>query len=185
VGFVFGVAGVWLSVRQNIWTWPVGLVNVTLYFFIFLRAGFYSDTGLQVVYFVLLLYGWYHWRFGGPARGALPVTRTPVRTWTLLAVGGAVIWFVLGTVTAQLRGATLPFLDAATTTVSLVAQYMMTRKYLEAWAVWIAVDIVYVGMWLSRSLYLTAVLYAVYLALAVVGHREWKRSHAQASFASS
>lgn len=160
-------------------------MNVSIYFFVFLRAGFYSDTGLQVVYFLLIVYGWYHWLFGGPDRTTLPVSRTPPRVWVVLAIAAGVVWFALGSITAQLRGVTLPFLDAATTTVSLVAQYMMTRKYLEAWAVWIAVDVVYVGMWLSRSLYLTAVLYAIYLALAVLGHREWKRSFARVSSASS
>ena len=176
VAVLFGVVSVFLSVRENIWSWPTGLVNVSLFFLLFYRAGLYSDMGLQVVYFALSLYGWYEWLYGGKGRTALKVSRTPARLWAILGIIAIVVWAVLGTLTQKLPGASLPFLDAATTTVSLVAQFMMTRKLLESWIVWIVVDVVYIGMFIFKDLYLTAGNYAVYLVLAVLGYVAWKRS---------
>lgn len=176
VAVVFGVVSVLLSVRENIWSWPTALVNVALYFALFHSAGLYSDMGLQVVYFVLSLYGWYEWLYGGKGRTALAVSRTPGRLWAILAGIGVVVWAILGRLTSGLPGVALPYVDAATTTMSLVAQYMMTRKLLENWTLWIVADVVYVGMFIFKGLYLTAGNYAIYLVLAVMGHVAWKRS---------
>jgi nicotinamide mononucleotide transporter len=176
VAVLFGVVSVFLSVRQNIWSWPTAIVNVTLYFALFFRSGLYSDMGLQAVYFCLSVYGWYEWLYGGKGRTALKVSRTPSRVWTILAVIAVVVWGSLGKVTSRLPGVSLPYVDAATTTTSLIAQWMMTRKLLENWTLWIVVDVAYIGMFVFKGLYLTAVNYAIYLALAWMGHVAWKRS---------
>jgi nicotinamide mononucleotide transporter len=176
VAVLFGVVSVFLSVRENIWSWPTALVNVSLYFVLFFESGLYSDMGLQVVYFVLSLYGWYEWLYGGSGRTVLKVSRTPKRLWAVLAVIALIIWASLGRLTSRLPGASLPYVDAATTTTSLVAQWMMTRKLLENWTLWIAVDVAYIGMFIFKGLYLTAVNYAIYLVLAWMGHVTWKRS---------
>lgn len=176
IGFVTGVLNVWLVTRENIWSWPVGLVNATFYAIVFMRAGLYSDTGLQVVYFVLSLYGWWHWWRGGPERAPVMVTRTPPRLWALLALITVGAWAVLFSITARIPGAALPHVDAALVAVSLVAMWMMTRKLLENWILWIAVDVAYIGLFINRGLRLTAVLYLVFLALAVLGFLKWKRS---------
>jgi nicotinamide mononucleotide transporter len=128
------------------------------------------------VYFVLSLYGWYEWLYGGTDKSTLPVTRTPARTWFTLAAIGVLFWIVDATVIARAPGASLPYVDALLVTISLVAQYLMTKKRLENWALWIVADIAYVGMFVFKGLYLTAANYAVYLALAVLGHAAWKRS---------
>lgn len=175
-GFITGVLNVWLVTRENIWSWPLGLLNAVFYMVVFSRAGLYSDTGLQVVYFVLSAYGWWHWLRGGPSNTPLVVTRTSLRLAGILAVIGVVAWLVLWTLTARIPGAKLPMLDASLVAISLVAQWMMTRKLLENWLLWIAVDIAYVGLFINRGLTLTAVLYAVFLGLAVVGYVQWKRS---------
>ncbi|MES2359170.1 MAG: nicotinamide riboside transporter PnuC [Gemmatimonadota bacterium] len=176
VAVIFGIISVYLGTRENIWSWPTALVNVALFFALFLESGLYSDTGLQVVYFVLSLYGWYEWLYGGAGRTAITVTRTSRRTWTVLAGIGVVVWALLGTITSRLPGTALPYVDAATTTVSLLAQWMMTRKLIENWLIWIAVDVVYVGMFIYKGLYLTAFNYGIYLVLAVMGYFAWKRS---------
>lgn len=181
VAVVFGIVSVYLSTRENIWSWPTALVNVSLFTVLFLQSGLYSDTGLQVVYFVLSVYGWYEWLYGGTGRTAITVSSTTKRTWTILGAIGVVSWLVLATVTSHLPGTKLPYLDAATTTVSLLAQWMMTRKLLENWVVWIAVDVVYVGMFIYKGLYLTAFNYGIYLALAVLGYIAWKKSLAAAT----
>jgi nicotinamide mononucleotide transporter len=180
VAVLFGVVSVLLSVRENIWSWPTALVNVALYFVLFYRTGLYSDMWLQAVYFGLSIYGWYEWLHGGAGRTALAVSRTPLRLWTILGVVGVAFWAVDAAVMARAAGSALPHLDAATATVSLVAQYLMTRKLLENWALWIGVDVVYVGMFIYKGLYLTAGNYAIYLVLAVMGHLAWQRSLAAA-----
>jgi nicotinamide mononucleotide transporter len=181
VAVVFGVVSVFLSVRENIWSWPTALVNVALFFALFYQSGLYSDMGLQAVYFGLSLYGWYQWLYGGKGHTALKVSRTPSRHWTVLGVIAVVTWASLGTLTSGLPGASLPYVDAATTTTSLVAQWMMTRKLVENWLLWVAVDVVYIGMFVFKGLYLTAANYAVYLALAAMGYVAWKRSLAAAA----
>jgi nicotinamide mononucleotide transporter len=173
------LACVWLTVRQNIWTWPLGLVAVTLYGIFFYEHRLYADMGLQVVYFAFNLYGWYEWLYGGEGHTALKVSR--VRLWVyavLLVLGAAGAW-ALGTALASHTNAAAPYFDSTLTAYSLVAQFMMTRKWIENWHVWIAVDIAYVWLFISRGLYLTAGLYAVFIVLATMGLIEWKKSIAQ------
>jgi nicotinamide mononucleotide transporter len=173
---LFGIVSVWLSVREHIWSWPTALVNVSLFFVLFYQTGLYSDMGLQVVYFALSVYGWYQWLYGGAGRTSLAVSRTPRRTWWVLAALALVVWATLGRVTSRLPGAALPYIDAATTTASLLAQWMMTRKLLENWVVWVLVDVAYVAMFLFKGLYLTAFNYGIYLVLSAVGYFAWRRS---------
>ena len=173
---VFGIVSVYLSTREHIWSWPTALVNVGLYFVVFYEAKLYADMGLQVVYFGLSLYGWYEWLYGGANRTELHVSRTTRPLGVRLLIIGIVCAAVLGTLLARFTDAALPYVDSATTSTSLVAQWMMTRKILENWAVWVVVDVVYVGMFIFKKLYLTAGLYAVFLVLAVMGFIQWKRS---------
>ncbi len=205
VGFITGVLNVWLVTRENIWSWPVGIVNAAFYIVVFAQAGLYSDTGLQAVYLGLSAYGWWHWASAGttsavtdsaesvspgaaspgptssrrPAANsttALPVTRTTARlTLRLLGVGLA-LWLLLSVITSQIPNAKLPWFDSALVAASLVAQWMMTRKLRECWIVWIAVDALYVGLFILRGLHLTAVLYFAFFLLAILGLVQWTRS---------
>lgn len=175
-GVIFGVVAVWLTVKENILCWPVGLVNVALYVVIFMRAKLYADMGLQVVYIALLLYGWYAWLHGGKDRAELAVSRTPARLWLILLIAGTAGGVLLGVTLKKSTDASLPYLDSLTTSFSLVAQFMSTRKLLENWIVWIIVDVIYIGIYIAKDLRLTAVLYAIFLVLAVVGYRDWRRS---------
>ena len=179
VAVVFGVVSVFLSVRENIWSWPTAIVNVSLFFVLFFESGLYSDMGLQVAYFGLSLYGWYEWLYGGRGRTVLKVSRTRPRVWAVLAVIAVVLWASLGKLTSRLPGVSLPYVDAATTTTSLVAQWMMTRKLLENWLLWVVVDVAYIAMFVFKGLYLTAANYAIYLVLAAMGYLAWKRSLAR------
>jgi nicotinamide mononucleotide transporter len=175
-GFITGVLNVWLVTRENIWSWPLGILNALFYVVVFVRTGLYSDTGLQVVYFVLSCYGWWHWLRGGPDRAPVVVTRVSARLMLLLTGIAVLTWFALFSITSRIPGNALPKLDAALVATSLVAQWMMTRKLLENWVLWIAVDLVYVPLFVVRGLMLTAVLYAVFLVLAVIGYVQWQRS---------
>ena len=176
IAAVVGAVSVYLSVRQNIWSWPTAIVNVVLYTLVFYDARLYADMGLQVIYAVLSIYGWYEWLHGGENKTELHVTRTGPQLGITLSVIGLAGAGILG---VMLRGATdaaLPFMDSFLSSTSLVAQWMMTKKKLENWLVWIGVDMLYVGMFIFKHLYLTAGLYAVFLALAIRGYVDWRRS---------
>ena len=172
-----GAVSVYLSARENIWSWPTAIVNVGLYIIVFRRTGLYSDMGLQVVYLVLSIYGWYQWLYGGTNRTELTVSRAAAREWLIATPIALVFWIALARYAATLPGVALPSLDAGLTTVSLVAQWMMTRKIVENWVLWIVADIVYVPMYVYKGLPVTAALYAVFLVLAVIGLRSWWRSY--------
>ena len=179
VGVATGILGVWLTTRQKIWCWPVGLISVAAFVLVFFEAKLYGAMGLQVVYIVLLCYGWYAWlpwrsrprRTDGVAHALeVPASTGHGRTGRQpsLPVSGC----------CPGRTKSMPMLDASTTSFSLIAQWMQTRKCIENWLVWIVVDVAYVGMTLTQGLNLTAGLYFIYIALAVMGYRDWRRSMA-------
>lgn len=171
-----GAVSVYLSVRQNIWSWPTAIVNVLLSAVIYYEQRLYGDMGLQVIYAILSIYGWYEWLYGGEGRTELNVTRTRMKLGVVLTLIAAVGSLAIGLFLRRATNAALPFLDGSLTSISLVAQWMMTRKLLENWLVWILVDVVYVPMLAYKSLYWFALLYAVFLALAVKGWLDWRRS---------
>lgn len=183
IAALVGAVSVWLTVREHVWSWPTAIVNVLLYTWVFWHARLYADMGLQVVYAVLSAYGWWHWLHGGDRGGALRVTRLPGRWWLPLLTGTALAGWGVGHLLATGTDAAIPYLDAGLTATSLLAQWMQTRKYVETWILWIAVDVVYVPTFVTRGLPATAVLYAVFLVLAVLGLREWRRSMRQAPVA--
>lgn len=174
--FVTGVATVWLAARQHIWNWPTGIVNVALYALLFWRARLYADAGLQVVYLVLSVYGWWAWLYGGAAHRPLRVRRASPRLLAVSAAAGAAFASAVGIALARYTDAAVPLLDSALTGTSLVAQFLMTRKYIETWPIWVVADVVYVGLFISRELFLTAALYAVFTVLALYAWREWRES---------
>ncbi len=176
VAALVGALSVYLSVRQNIWSWPTAIVNVVLYTLVFYDAKLYADMGLQVIYAVLSVYGWYEWLHGGENKTELHVTRTGRRLAIVLSLIGVAGAAVLGVILRGATDAALPFMDSFLSSTSLIAQWMMTKKKLENWIVWIAVDVLYVGMFAFKHLYLTSALYAVFLGLAVRGYIDWRRS---------
>jgi nicotinamide mononucleotide transporter len=176
LALVFNLAYVVLAIYQNALCWPAGLVGAGLTFVVFLDARLYGAMALQGVYMALMVYGWHEWRQGGEEGGQLAVSRTPARWRFMLGLAGAAFGLVLGLFLLYRTDAALPFWDAGTTSFSLVAQFMTTRKWIENWLVWIVVDAVYVGMLVSQQLYLMAALYMAYLVLAVWGWFQWQRS---------
>jgi nicotinamide mononucleotide transporter len=176
VAAALGLACVWLTVRRHIACWPTGLAMVILYAFIFYEAKLYSDMLLQVAYVFLQLYGWYAWLHGGPRQTPLRVSRLSPPRFVGWIAGGAVIAASLGASMQRYTDASFPHVDAAATVASLIAQWLMGRKVLESWLVWIFVDIVSIGLYLAKSLYLTAGLYLLFLGLATWGWFEWRNA---------
>ncbi|HJU73976.1 MAG TPA: nicotinamide riboside transporter PnuC [Gemmatimonadaceae bacterium] len=177
IAAVFGAIAVSLSARENVWSWPTAIVNVALYTIVFFQSRLYADMGLQVVYLVLSVYGWYNWLHGGVQRTELHVSRATLRTLLITTVFVVVGSYILGSLLATRTNAALPYLDSALTVASLAAQWMMTRKILENWIIWIVLDVIYVPMFLSRGLFATSVLYAIFLVLAILGLITWRRSY--------
>jgi nicotinamide mononucleotide transporter len=171
---LFGIGYVVLTVRESIWCWPTGIVNAAMYMVVFFESRLYADMALQVMYVALSIYGWHEWLHGGTNHGALKVSRAPRVVLAFLALAGLAGSLLLGRFLSTATDAALPFWDSATTSFSLVAQVMLTRKWIENWWLWIAVDLVYLGMYCDQRLYVTAVLYVVFLGLSSLGLREWK-----------
>ncbi|HWA28284.1 MAG TPA: nicotinamide riboside transporter PnuC [Lacunisphaera sp.] len=174
-GFATGGVCVWLVVREHTWNWPIGLANNLVFFVLFLRGRLYAGMWLQAVYFGLGLYGWLNWIHGGADRTALKVSRTTRIEWGLLAAAVPLATWGLREILVGANGAA-PFWDSLTTVISLAAQYLLCRKRIENWWLWIVADLIYVPLYLSRSLPLTAVLYAVFLVMCLCGLRAWRRS---------
>lgn len=176
IAALFGFVCVWLTGRQHIACWPTGLVQVALYIVVFYEARLYSDMLLHVCYVFLQFYGWYAWLHGGPGRTALAVSRLLPSNAVLFAALAAAGTLALGTAMRRYTDASLPFPDAFVAVASLIAQYLMSRKVLESWLVWIVVDVVSIGLFLAKALYPTTVLYSLFLVLAVWGWLEWRRT---------
>ncbi|WP_328297879.1 nicotinamide riboside transporter PnuC [Streptomyces sp. NBC_00435] len=176
LGFVTGALCVWLVARQHIANWPIGIANNIFFIALFYPAGLYADAGLQIVFIALAAYGWWSWTHGGgPGTvGALQVRRSTATEWAALAAVGAVGVLGLTLLLARVTDSTVPFWDALTTGLSLMATYGQCRKLVESWWLWIAADLVYIPLYVYKGLYLTSLLYAVFLALCVAGLLAWR-----------
>lgn len=182
VAVIISALAVWLTARRHLWCWPIGLVSVLLYARIFLDAKLYSDLLLQLIFAVMQLYGWWQWSRAvrgqdnsQPDNHHIQPQRLPKSGLLAGLLAGALGSVVLGYVMASFTDAHIPWLDSALTSFSLVAQFWMARKYIANWWLWIAVDIIYVGVYIYKDLNLTAGLYAAFIVLAVIGLRNWQR----------
>ncbi len=174
LGDVTGALCVFLLARQNLWTWPLGLANNALFFALFWEAKLYADATLQIAFFALGVLGWWRWVHPGRARPELPVRRTRPREWAGLAAATAGATAAVAWLLTARTDSPVPLADAAVMTLSLAATYGQTQKLLESWWVWIAVDLLSVPLYVSRGLYPTAVLYAVFLCLCISGLLAWR-----------
>jgi nicotinamide mononucleotide transporter len=181
-GFVITAIGIWLTTKRLLICWPVVLLADFLYLVVFYQARLFSDALLQVFFVVFTLYGWWHWWRGVRQEGEVRVAPLPLAPM-LLAVGvGALGSVVLGALAVRLHAA-LPHLDAALTSYSLVASWWGARKHIANWWLWIIVDVIYIGEYIYKDLWLTAVLYAILVGLAVIGLRDWRRAAAAVQIA--
>jgi nicotinamide mononucleotide transporter len=172
LGFATGGICVWLVVRQHIANWPIGLANNVVFFVLFFSARLYADMGLQVVYFALGIYGWWNWMHGGENRQAITIQRTTRMEWIVLVISIPAATWGLRELLLWVNGAA-PMWDSVTTVLSLAAQYLLCRKRLENWFFWIAADLIYIPLYISRQLPLTALLYAVFLVMCFMGLKQW------------
>lgn len=180
IAVVFGLANIYLTVRQNIWCWPVGVVMVSLYIYIFFGTHLYSDALLNVFFLVMQFYGWYWWTRGPTvhAKSLVAIHKLHARGITVTAAGVLAGAALLGTLMHRFTDASLPYYDALTTMLSVFAQFLLTRKIIDNWTLWIIADVIYIAMYSVKHLYWTSGLYVVFLILCIEGYREWQRDYA-------
>jgi len=175
-GVITGILCVYLAAKNNIWNWPIAIISVLIYILIFFEAKLYADTGLQVYFLAMNLYGWYFWS-RKDVHKKVPVTSISTQEIILSFAGIVVFTAGLGLFLYKGTDASFPFTDSFCTACSLVAQVFLARKVLENWLIWIFVDVIYVGLYISKNLHLTAGMYALYIIIAVIGYHNWRQEY--------
>jgi nicotinamide mononucleotide transporter len=180
IGALLGLLYIFFSIRQHIFTWPTGLFTSLLYIIVFFRSGFYADMGLQVYYAGISIYGWHYWLKGGNhKRNALgeqaPVQRMPKNLVAGSIAVTAILFLIILLILLNFTDSTVPYLDSLTTALSITATWMLAKKIIEHWLVWIFVDLLSAGLYIYKGLWPTVVLFVVYTIMAVLGYIEWKK----------
>jgi len=174
-GFITTAVGIWLTTRRTLWCWPITLAADFLYLVVFYRARLLSDALLQIFFVAFTVYGWWNWWRGIRHDGEVRVAPLSTRNAAFAIVLGILGTFAVGAITLRMHAA-LPYLDASLLSFSLVASWWQARKHIANWWLWIVVDLLYIGEYIYKDLWLTAVLYAVLVGLAILGLREWRRA---------
>lgn len=174
IAFVLGVINVTLVVRRSLWNYPFGLVMVSVYAVIFRDAKLYSDAILQLFFFIVQLYGWINWAQSKSAAGQVVVVRLPARERALWLGGIALATALWGWGMHRFTDAAFPWWDASVAMLSVAAQILMSRRAIENWVLWITVDVIAIGLYAAKDLWLTALLYAIFLGLSVWGLIDWR-----------
>jgi nicotinamide mononucleotide transporter len=175
-GTAFALLGVFLTTRQKIWCWPVSIIAIIIYIYIFFKSKLYGDSGLQFIYLFLSFYGWYEWLYGGKGNEELKVNKTSYFLLSLFIIIGFAGTAGLGWLLENKTDSDVPYWDALTTAFSLVATFMMARKLVENWIFWIVIDIIYTGIYVFKGLNVTAFQYLIFTLLALYGYLQWRRT---------
>jgi nicotinamide mononucleotide transporter len=183
LGAALGILYIFFSIKQNIFTWPAGLLTSILYIIVFFQSGFYADMGLQFYYVFISIYGWYHWLKGGSKpvgnqdkKTELPVKKVTIKMTLKLFIAFVLIYIIILFILLNYTDSTVPFMDTLTTALSIIATWMLAEKYIEHWLIWIFTDILSAGLYVYKGLWPTVILFLVYAVMAIEGYREWKKS---------
>jgi nicotinamide mononucleotide transporter len=178
LGAILGIAYIIFSIRQSIFTWPAGLATSLLYIIVFFQSKFYADMGLQFYYVFISIYGWHLWLRGNPKNKsqALPVKRITHFQVIYACIFTLLIFGLIYIILINFTDSPLPIMDSATTALSIVATFMLARKILEHWIIWIVVDLTSAGLYIYKDLWPTVILFLIYTIMAYFGYREWKIS---------
>ena len=175
LGAVTGLIYLYFSIKQNIWLWPWGIITSLLYVYIFYREKDYAYMCLQLYYFAISIYGWYFWANPGNMEGnsRKPIIRASRKEWFYFILLVFILTAATGSGLDKFADSPLPFWESFTVAGSIIATWMLARKYIEQWLFWIVIDIVSVGMFIYQGLYPTVVLFSVYTVMAVIGYFQW------------
>ena len=172
--FVLSLWMVLANMRVQLIAWPLAIVSSLAYLLLFAHSKLYGEAGLQVLFVVVAGWGWWQWRYGRQADGAaLKVRYLSTRARWLLAAATLAAWPLLGLLLQRVTDTDVPFWDALPTAGSVAGQWLLGRQYVENWPVWVAVNAVSIALFAYKGLWLTVVLYALFLLLALVGWRAW------------
>lgn len=181
-GFCVGILYLWWEYHANRLVWVASIIMPAISMWIYFSKGIYADFAINIYYFLIAIYGYCAWTFGGKTKDKngkqqeeLPITRLGLRTGLILTVILAGLWLLLAWVLLTFTDSTIPYWDAFTTALSIVAMWMLARKIAEQWLAWFVVDIVCVGLYIYKGLVLYPVLYAAYTLIALLGYRKWLR----------
>jgi len=177
-GVITSLIYLYFSVRQIIWLWPFGILSSALFIMIFFSSKFYADMGLQVYYLGISIYGWYYWLRGGHSdtgREKPPVIRISRQLIWQLSAAALALFFGIVSLLKYLTDSDVAWGDGFTTAASIVATWMLARKILEHWLVWILVDAVAAALYFYKGLYPSTVLYIIYSVIAILGYFQWKK----------
>lgn len=181
IGTAVGLLYLWLEYRASAWLWVASIAMPAIYLVVYYRAGLYADLGISIYYILASVYGlicWLSHRTDTKAAADAPqlgITRTPRRQYAPLALTFIAIFAAIGFILSRYTDSTVPWADAFTTALSIVAMWMLARKYVEQWLVWIAADVACAVLYAYKGLWFTGALYALYAAIAVLGYHKWKR----------
>lgn len=171
VGFIY----LWLEYKASIYLWIASIVMPAIYLYIFYEAGLYADFGINIYYLLIAIYGWFAWKYGGgQEKTALPISHIGIQSCLKLGILFIATFIGIAWLLTNFTDSTVPWWDSFTTALSIVGMWMLARKYIEQWWVWMVVDVVSVGLYTYKELYATALLYAFYAAICVLGYRKWK-----------
>ena len=177
-GTLTGVVYLWLEYRASAWLWVASIAMPAIYLAVYYEAGLYADFGISVYYIIASVYGLACWLRGCSTTDRpemLKITHTPRRLYLSLTAVFAIIFVAIGMVLSRLTDSTVPWADGFTTALSIVAMWMLARKYIEQWLVWMVVDAASAALYVYKGLWFTAGLYLVYSVIAVMGYWKWKK----------
>jgi len=177
VAVAFALLYVILAAKESIWCWLAALISVGLYVYICIKAHLFAETGLQVFYLIMAVYGWYEWKFGSQENDVLPISVWEPKLHLINILGSAVLMLALGYYLDNYTSSRNAYVDSFTTIFAIVATYMVARKVLENWIYWIAIDAVSIYLYSRRGLYLTSVLYFAYTVIAIFGYFSWRKAY--------
>lgn len=178
-GFIIGIIYLWYEYHANARVWIASIIMPMISMWIYFRKGIYADFAINIYYVAIAVYGYLHWTFrrsaGTENKKELPITSCPRSVALACGAAALVLWTAIYLVLKNFTDSTVPVADAFTTALSIVALWMMARKYTQQWLLWMVVDAVCIGLYAYKGIYLYAVLYAVYTAIAWLGYRKWCR----------
>lgn len=175
VGTALGLIYLWLEYRANIWLWVVGAIMPMVHGALYLHSGIYADAAMQLYYVLAGVYGLIMWRRKPKGGGELPIRHTPIRWIPSLVATYAMLHVVLYFLLTEFTDSRVPILDSMSTALCIVAMWMLSRKLVEQWLVWLVVDMISVGLYLYKDIPITGALYAIYCILAIAGYMRWRR----------
>lgn len=176
LAFISGIVNVYLLTRCSLWNWFFGITTVSLYTIIFFNTKLYADMGLQGVFLFFQFYGLYQWRYGTRQKQSISIQIIDYATCLSLMLVAVALFAGISFILKYNTDSTTVYADATITALSLIAQWMMSKKYLHHWILWIVIDSLSIGLYISKTLYLTALLYSVFMLLCIKGFFQWREN---------